>query len=279
MFERYTERARRVIFFARYEASQFGSPYIETEHLLLGVLREDKALAYRFLGPHAPLEAIRKAIEAHTPIREKILISVDLPLSRECKRVLTYASEEAERLKHKHIGTAHLLLGLLREEKSFAAELLHQQGLTLNSVRAEVQQSETSIAQHGRAFVAAFERWLAEHEARGDISVAKAGHVASGTTDFAIYAADARKENENLGEPSPGVPLLCIEIISDDSLSDVQKRCDEYIDAGVSQVWILDPNFKRAYTVTKTEGLRECKDKILRIIDPPVEMDLQKIFG
>ncbi len=58
MFERYTEKARRVIFFARYEASQFGSPYIETEHLLLGLLREDKALTNRFLRSHASVEYI-----------------------------------------------------------------------------------------------------------------------------------------------------------------------------------------------------------------------------
>ena len=63
MFERYTEKARRVIFFARYEASQFGSPYIETEHLLLGLLREDKALTNRFLRSHASVESIRKQIE------------------------------------------------------------------------------------------------------------------------------------------------------------------------------------------------------------------------
>jgi len=66
MFERYTEKARRVIFFARYEASQFGSPYIETEHLLLGLLREDKALTNRFLRSHASVESIRKQIEGHT---------------------------------------------------------------------------------------------------------------------------------------------------------------------------------------------------------------------
>ena len=60
MFERYTEKARRVIFFARYEASQFGSPYIETEHLLLGLLREDKQLANRFLRSHAAVDSIRK---------------------------------------------------------------------------------------------------------------------------------------------------------------------------------------------------------------------------
>jgi len=138
MFERYTEKARRVIFFARYEASQFGSPYIETEHLLLGLLREDKALTNRFLRSHASVESIRKQIEGHTTIREKVSTSVDLPLSNECKRVLAYAAEEAERLSHKHIGTEHLLLGLLREEKCFASEILHERGLKLLAVREEL---------------------------------------------------------------------------------------------------------------------------------------------
>ena len=138
MFERYTEKARRVIFFARYEASQFGSPYIETEHLLLGLLREDKALTNRFLRSHASIESIRKQIEAHTTIREKVSTSVDLPLSNECKRVLAFAAEEAERLGHKHIGTEHLLLGLLREEKCFAAEILQERGLKLSQIREEL---------------------------------------------------------------------------------------------------------------------------------------------
>jgi len=141
MFERYTEKARRVIFFARYEASQFGSPYIETEHLLLGLLREDKALTNRFLRSHASVESIRKQIEGHTTIREKVSTSVDLPLSNECKRVLAYAAEEAERLSHKHIGTEHLLLGLLREEKCFAAEILHERGLRLSTIREELARS------------------------------------------------------------------------------------------------------------------------------------------
>ncbi len=143
MFERYTEKARRVIFFARYEASQFGSPYIETEHLLLGLIREDKALANRFLRSHAAVESIRKQIEAHTTIREKVSTSVDLPLSHECKRVLAYAAEEAERLSHKHIGTEHLLLGLLREEKCFAAEILHERGLRLAAIREELARSQS----------------------------------------------------------------------------------------------------------------------------------------
>jgi ATP-dependent Clp protease ATP-binding subunit ClpC len=100
MFERYTEKARRVIFFARYEASQYGSPYIETEHLLLGLLREDSALAMRLLPPGAG-ESIRKQVDAHAPSRAHSTTSVDLPLSNEGKRVLADSAEEAERLGHK----------------------------------------------------------------------------------------------------------------------------------------------------------------------------------
>jgi ATP-dependent Clp protease ATP-binding subunit ClpC len=171
MFERYTEKARRVIIFARYEASQFGSPYIETEHLLLGLLREDKALTNRFLRSHASVESIRKQIEGHTTIREKVSTSVDLPLSNECKRVLAYAAEEAERLSHKHIGTEHLLLGLLREEKCFAAEILTERGLRLPMIREELQKTtqEKAPAQQGskgqrgeQSMLAEFSRDLTE---------------------------------------------------------------------------------------------------------------------
>jgi ATP-dependent Clp protease ATP-binding subunit ClpC len=141
MFERYTEKARRIIFFARYEASQFGSPYIETEHVLLGILREDKALTFRFFKVGQP-ESIRKQIEERTVHREKIAFSVDLPLSNESKRVLAYTAEEAERLSDKHIGPEHLLLGLLREEKSFAAEILMGCGLGLAGVRGNLQKQK-----------------------------------------------------------------------------------------------------------------------------------------
>lgn len=173
MFERYTEKARRVIFFARYEASQFGSPYIETEHLLLGLLREDKALANRFLRSQAAIESIRKQIEAQTTVREKVSTSVELPLSHECKRVLAYAAEEAERLNHKHIGTEHLLLGLLREEKSFAAEILHERGLRLTSVREEVNRSTSEKTSGSRpkesSLLSEFSRDLTQAAADGQL--------------------------------------------------------------------------------------------------------------
>src|SRR6202142_4082109 len=96
------------------------------------------------------VSCVRTQIEGHTTIREKVSTSVDLPLSHECKRVLAYGAEEAERLSHKHIGTEHLLLGLLREEKCFAAEILHERGLRLSTIREELARSSQEKAQPQR---------------------------------------------------------------------------------------------------------------------------------
>ena len=139
MFERYTERARRVLFFARYEASQLGSISIETEHLLLGLIREGKGLTRRIFA-RAPLslESIRKEIEGRTVFREKVSTSVEIPFSTETNRVLQFAAEEADRLLHNYIGTEHLLLGILREERSVASTILSEKGMRLSAVREDI---------------------------------------------------------------------------------------------------------------------------------------------
>lgn len=133
MFERYTEKARRVIFFARYEASQYGSPEIDTEHLLLGLIREDKALQ-RWL-PKTDPQAMRQRVEDHSTKRPPTSTAVDLPLTEAAKRVLKYAAVEAERLANRHIGTEHLLLGLLDEGFGFAAGLLREAGADSAEIR------------------------------------------------------------------------------------------------------------------------------------------------
>ena len=104
MFERYTEKARRVIFFARYEASQYGAASIESEHLLLGLLREDWALNKRILRQKGTAEDIRKEIEGQITIGKRVSTSVEMPLSVESKHILNWAFEEAERLGDKHVG-------------------------------------------------------------------------------------------------------------------------------------------------------------------------------
>jgi ATP-dependent Clp protease ATP-binding subunit ClpC len=155
MFERYTESARRVLFFARYEASQFGSTSIETDHVLLGLTREAKGIVCEvFALSHVSLKSIRHEIETRAQKGEKISTSVEIPFTDETKRVLGFTAEEADRLQHRHIGTEHVLLGLLREGTSSAATTLTEHGLRLEDVRAQiVTLSESRTTAHtGEAF-------------------------------------------------------------------------------------------------------------------------------
>ncbi len=140
MFERYTERSRRVIFFSRYEALQYGSPLIAPEHILLGLMREDKTISARFFPfRHAlTVDSIRREVEERIVVRDRIPQSAELHLAPEVKRILFYANEESRHLKNKHIGPEHLLLGLVREEKSVAADILFQYGLRVQDVRDEI---------------------------------------------------------------------------------------------------------------------------------------------
>ncbi len=140
MFERYTERSRRVIFFARYEALQYGSPVISPEHILLGLVREDKTISARFFPARNTLtvDSVRREVEERIVLRDRIPQSSELHLSHETKRVLFYANEESRHMKDRHVGPGHLLLGLLRQENSIAAEILQHYGLRLQDSRDEI---------------------------------------------------------------------------------------------------------------------------------------------
>ncbi|HUO17426.1 MAG TPA: Clp protease N-terminal domain-containing protein [Verrucomicrobiae bacterium] len=133
MFERYTEKARRAVFFARYEASNYGSENIDSEHLLLGLLRENEHLLQWI--PKASPETIREWIEAQTPQRSKTSTSIDLPLSNECKTILKTAADEADRLTHRHIGTEHIFLAIFSVPDCLAAKLLLRAGAEQTKLR------------------------------------------------------------------------------------------------------------------------------------------------
>jgi ATP-dependent Clp protease ATP-binding subunit ClpC len=137
MFERFDESARRTLFFARYEASEFGSMAIETEHMLMGLIREARGIVAGVLTPDVRA-AMQNDIRRRVQTREKIATSVEIPFSAETKRALQYASEEADGLKHSHIGNEHLLLGLMRESDTVAGSVLQAQGFTLPEVRASM---------------------------------------------------------------------------------------------------------------------------------------------
>ena len=146
MFERYTESARRTLFFARYEASQTGSPAIETEHILLGLLRERPGIVKTVFDlSHVQAEDLRRDIEGRVVFRVKIPTSVEIPFSDATKRALRASAEEADRLGHSYIGSEHLLLGLLVDEgSSMAASVLTERGLRLAACRTAVAELTTS---------------------------------------------------------------------------------------------------------------------------------------
>jgi ATP-dependent Clp protease ATP-binding subunit ClpC len=152
MFERYTESARRMLFFARYESSQLGSTVIETEHLLLGLVREPRGVAGRMLEQAGIRpEQIRREIEAEVAAKPKISTSVEIPFAAEVKRVLEFAAEEADRLKHNYIGTEHVLAAMVREESSLAGRLLKRHGLRLDALRSMVKEAggKGDLSDHG----------------------------------------------------------------------------------------------------------------------------------
>ena len=138
MFEKYTEAARKIIFFERYEASQLGGEYIDTEHLLLGVFRSDPPLARRVLKDPRQIRSIREEVERQSSQRDKVSVSVDLPLTQTSKTVLTRAAKEAELANHPNICPGHLFLALILVEECAAAKILLSNGVTAAQLKHEI---------------------------------------------------------------------------------------------------------------------------------------------
>jgi methylmalonyl-CoA/ethylmalonyl-CoA epimerase len=129
MFEKYTEAARRAIFYARYEASESGSDHIGDEHLLLGVLHDNADPLPRLLPAGLTVGEVRRRVAAARAGREKIATAVELPLNAEAKKVLVFAHDESMSLSHRHVGPEHLVLGLLRAEGTLAETILREHGV------------------------------------------------------------------------------------------------------------------------------------------------------
>lgn len=151
MFQRYTEPARRAIFIARYEAGQAGSSFIETHHILLGLLTVNPDAARTVSISSDAILAVRDRLNAEYPPSPAIATTVDLPLSHEAKRVLAYAAEESERLRHRFIGPEHLFLGLLREDASTAARILREHGMELAAFRTQLAELRSPFRVTGTA--------------------------------------------------------------------------------------------------------------------------------
>ncbi|NCA12858.1 MAG: ATP-dependent Clp protease ATP-binding subunit, partial [Proteobacteria bacterium] len=139
-FDKFTERAKKVLVLAQEEAQRFNHNYIGTEHLLLGLVREGEGIAAKVLSNlGVELQKVRSAVEFIIGRGDRMVIG-DISLTPRAKKVIELAVEEARRLNHNYIGTEHLLLGLVREGEGIAAGVLESLGVNLEKVRAQVIQ-------------------------------------------------------------------------------------------------------------------------------------------
>ena len=154
MWQRFTERARKVVFYAQEEAQKFGEGYVSTEHLLLGLVRESDSVAARVLEKlGVSLSRIRQEVEKQLP-RGDARPSQDMTLTPRAKRVIDLAYDEARNLNNNYIGTEHLLLGLIREGDGLAGRVLAKLGVELEKARKEVmalQDNETQTKSTSRS--------------------------------------------------------------------------------------------------------------------------------
>ncbi len=141
MSDRYTPNARRVIFFARDEAMRRGNHYIDTEHLLLGVLRENANFPDRLGWTRDALAEFRRGIESITTVGQPVVGTVEMSLSPDSKQILRFAAEEAELLGHRDICLGHLLLGMLKVGQSNAARILQLGGANVSSLREKATEN------------------------------------------------------------------------------------------------------------------------------------------
>ncbi|MCM8794967.1 MAG: ATP-dependent Clp protease ATP-binding subunit [Candidatus Omnitrophica bacterium] len=147
MFNRFTERARKVILLAKEEAKRFNHDYIGTEHILLGLIREGEGVAAAVLqNLGLSSDQIRLEVEKLVQLGPSTIVSGDIPFTPKAKKVIELAMDEARNLGHNYIGTEHLLLGLIREGEGIAAQVLVNLGLDLGKVRQEVMELLGSTA-------------------------------------------------------------------------------------------------------------------------------------
>ena len=139
MYERFTDRARKVMQLANQEAQRFNHEYIGTEHILLGLVKEGSGVAANVLkNLDVDLRKIRLEVEKLVQSGPEMVTIGKLPQTPRAKKVIEYSMEEARNLNHNYVGTEHILLGLLREQEGVAAQVLMNLGLKLEDVREEV---------------------------------------------------------------------------------------------------------------------------------------------
>jgi ATP-dependent Clp protease ATP-binding subunit ClpC len=194
MFERFTDRARKVMALANQEAQRFQHEYIGTEHILLGLVKEGAGIAASVLkNLHVDLHKVRCEVEKLIKAGPEPVVFGKLPQTPRAKRVIEWAIAESKTLGHNYVGTEHLLLGLLREPDGVAAQVLMNLGLGIDDVRQQVL--DRMGASEGAAFAAVphepGEEEKTEEQSKDDVAV--------GLLQLVIRQFELRREQAMLG--------------------------------------------------------------------------------
>jgi ATP-dependent Clp protease ATP-binding subunit ClpA len=224
MWQRFTERARRVVFFAQEEAGKLGENFVSTEHLLLGMIRENDSVACRILDRMGiSLTRIRSEIERQVA-RGDGRLGQDMQLTPRAKRVIDLAYDEARQLNNNYIGTEHLLLGFLREGEGLAGRVLAKLGVELERTRREVLALQDSNIHY--------------------LTVGNSGdYVQEFATEFEKLPSEQRITVTGDGVPLHQLPEPMWKIM--------QKMLEQNVRGGSV---ILDPNGLVRVNVTRVEG-------------------------
>ena len=223
MFDRFTDRAKKVMNFARQEAQRFNHEYLGTEHILLGLIKEGEGVAAHVLkNMGIDMTKIRMEIEKIVKTGPSMVTMGQLPFTQMAKKVLELSMEEASSLSHNYIGTEHLLLGLIKENEGIAAQVLTNLGVKLEDVREEVldflgadsidESDESTMSEEGSApsggksktpALDSFGRDLTElaREDKLDVVIGRANEI-----ERVIQILSRRTKNNPvlLGEPGVG---------------------------------------------------------------------------
>jgi ATP-dependent Clp protease ATP-binding subunit ClpA len=228
MWQRFTERARRVVFFAQEEAGRLGENYVSTEHLLLGLVRENDSVAARILDRMGiSLGRVRSEIERQVA-RGDGKLGKDMQLTPRAKRVIDLAYDEARQLSNNYIGTEHLLLGLIREGEGLAGRVLAKLGVELERTREEV-------------------RALQDNDSGKPARTAPTRQQTAYGETFAAAFAEL-PENERASLVGDGFPLNKLPTV-------MQQAVQQMFEAGIrSGTFVLDPNSLVRVNITRVEG-------------------------
>lgn len=194
MFDRYSEGARRALFFARDELAQLGGATIDPAHLLLGLLRDSKEIRRLFANRNIAVAEVRLKIEQCVTRGEKLPTSAEIPFAKTTTRALNFAAEEADRLLHHNLEPEHLLLGLLRENDPLAAASLIVYGISMDSTREFIASSPHTNATTDTQLVESVKPLAAVHVERITQLVRDLAQTESGSTEGRTLAGRIDQE-------------------------------------------------------------------------------------